>query len=78
MHGKPGSVKPGHLQAEHVVVHTLLERLIDALIKLADEPGPGHFDDAVTVYRALEKVLISHLNYEEDAIGDALGYFDIM
>ena len=66
------------LQAEHVVVHTLLERLIDALIKLADEPDPGHFDDAVTVYRALEKVLLSHLHYEEDAIGDALGYFEIM
>ena len=66
------------LQAEHVVVHTLLERLIDALIKLADAPGQSNFDDAVTVYRALEKVLLSHLHYEEDAIGDALGYFEIM
>jgi hemerythrin-like domain-containing protein len=66
------------LQAEHVVVHALLERLIDALIKLADEPGQSHFDDAVTVYRALEKVLLSHLHYEEDAIGDALGVFEIM
>ncbi|UYN99600.1 MAG: hemerythrin domain-containing protein [Devosia sp.] len=66
------------LQAEHVVVHTLLERLIDTLIKLADAPGRENFDDAVEVYRALEKVLLSHLHYEEEAIGDALGYFDIM
>jgi predicted glycoside hydrolase/deacetylase ChbG (UPF0249 family) len=66
------------LQAEHVVVHQLLEKLIDALIKLADAPANSNFDDAVTVYRALEKVLLSHLHYEEDAIGDALGYFDVM
>lgn len=66
------------LQAEHVVVHTLLERLVDALIKLADAPGQSNFDDAVTVFRALEKVLLSHLGYEEDAIGDAMGYFGIM
>ncbi|ODT47497.1 hemerythrin domain-containing protein [Devosia sp. 63-57] len=65
------------LQAEHVVVHTLLEKLIDALIALADAPGRDNFDDAVSVFRALETVLLSHLGYEEDAIGDALGYFDI-
>jgi len=66
------------LQAEHVVVHTLLERLIDALIALADAPGQSNFDDAVTVYRALERVLLSHLHYEEEAIGDAMGVFEIM
>jgi len=65
------------LQAEHVVVHQLLERLIDALIALADAPGPSNFEDAVTVFRALEKVLLSHLHYEEESIGDALGYFEI-
>lgn len=66
------------LEAEHVVVHQLLEKLIDALIALADAPGPAKFDDAVTVFRALERVLLSHLGYEEEAIGDALGYFDVM
>lgn len=66
------------LQAEHVVVHTLLERLIDALIALADAPGKARFEDAVTVFRALERVLLSHLGYEEEAIGDALGYYEIM
>ena len=66
------------LQAEHVVVHQLLEKLIDALIALADAPGASNFEDAVSVFRALEKVLLSHLHYEEESIGDALGYFEIM
>jgi hypothetical protein len=66
------------LQAEHVVVHELLIRLIDALNALAADPGPSRFDDAKEVFRALERVLLSHLGYEEDAMGDALGYFGIM
>jgi len=65
------------LRAEHVVVHELLVRLITALGTLASQPCPKHFDDAVTIYRALERVLLSHLGYEEDAIGDALGYFHL-
>jgi len=65
------------LRAEHVVVHELLVRLIDALGDLATEPGPARFEAAVTIYRALERVLLSHLGYEEEAIGDALGAFDI-
>ena len=65
------------LRAEHVVVHELLVRLIDALGTLASRPSPVHFDDTVAIYRALERVLLSHLGYEEDAIGDALGYFRI-
>lgn len=65
------------LRAEHVVVHELLVRLIGALGALASEPGEARFEEAVTIYRALERVLLSHLGYEEDAIGDALGYFRI-
>lgn len=66
------------LKAEHVVVHTLLERLIDALEALARDPGADNFTAATTVYAALERVLLSHLGYEEDSIGDALGYFSIL
>jgi hypothetical protein len=65
------------LRAEHVVVHELLVRLIDALGNLAAEPGPSRFADTLEIYQALERVLLSHLGYEEEAIGDALGAFDI-
>lgn len=65
------------LQAEHVVVHELLVRLVDGLNALASEPSRENFEAAKTVYEALERVLLSHLGYEEDAIGDAMGYFGI-
>jgi predicted glycoside hydrolase/deacetylase ChbG (UPF0249 family) len=65
------------LRAEHVVVHELLVRLIDALDKLAHDPNEQHFVAARTIYQALERVLLSHLGYEEESIGDALGYFGI-
>lgn len=65
------------LRAEHVVVHDLLERLVDALNTMVDEPTPQRFEQTKTVYHALERVLLSHLGYEEDAMGDALGYFGI-
>jgi hemerythrin-like domain-containing protein len=65
------------LQAEHGIVHQLLERQIDALNTLARAPTAQNFADARTVYEALERVLASHLGYEEEQIGDALGYFDI-
>jgi hypothetical protein len=65
------------LQAEHVVVHELLVRLVDALNTLAGTPNPDNFEAAREIYHALERVLLSHLGYEEDSIGDALGYFKI-
>ena len=65
------------LEAEHVVVHELLERQIDTLNALAREPNAVHFADARTVFEALERVLASHLGYEEDQIGDALGYYGL-
>ena len=65
------------LQAEHVVVHELLERLIEALNRLASAPTRENFEAATAVYEALERVLLSHLGYEEDSIGDAFGYFGV-
>ena len=65
------------LQAEHVVVHELLIRQIGALNTLVAAPTQDNFNDALEVYEALERVLVSHLGYEEEQIGDALGYFDI-
>jgi len=65
------------LQAEHVVVHELLVRLVDALNTLAADPNRENFETTTTIYEALEGVLLSHLGYEEDAIGDAIGYFGV-
>ncbi len=66
------------LRAEHVVVHELLERQIETLTALAEEPTPAHFANARTVFDALKRVLLSHLGYEEEQIGDALGYYGVM
>ena len=65
------------LQAEHGVVHALLERQIEALNALAGSPTAENFADAREVFEALERVLLSHLGYEEEQIGDALGYYEI-
>jgi hypothetical protein len=65
------------LQAEHVVVHELLVRLVGALNALVAAPNAENFADARTLYETLERVLLSHLGYEEDEIGDAIGYFGI-
>jgi hypothetical protein len=66
------------LQAEHVVVHELLERQIAALNALAAEPNAQNFADAREIFDALERVLLSHLGYEEDQIGDAIGYYGLI
>ncbi|KKB10719.1 hypothetical protein VE25_16475 [Devosia geojensis] len=66
------------LAAEHVVVHELLVRLVGALTELAREPSEANFAAARQLYETLERVLLSHLGYEEDAIGDALGYFQVV
>ena len=66
------------LQAEHVVVHELLERQIETLNAMVGAPSEATFADAVEVFEALERVLLSHLGYEEDQIGDALGFYGLI
>lgn len=65
------------LEEEHVIVHALLERLVDAINGLSREPGSDTFAACSETYDMLEKVLLSHFGYEEEQIGDALGYFRI-
>ncbi|WDR04027.1 hemerythrin domain-containing protein [Devosia algicola] len=65
------------LQEEHVIVHQLLLKLVDALNALARDPDEANFTAARDHYHKLESVLLSHLGYEEESIGDALGYFEI-
>ena len=66
------------LEAEHVHVHQLIEMLVEAVIALNDAPDRTHFDSTVEIFRALEKLLLSHFRYEEDSIIDALGYYGIL
>jgi hypothetical protein len=65
------------LMAEHRVVHELLEREVEALNALAEDPSPAALAAAREIYDALERVLLSHLGYEEEQIGDAIGYFEL-
>jgi hypothetical protein len=65
------------LEAEHEVVHELLLKQIETLNALVTSPGATTFADAREVYEALERVLVSHLGYEEEQIGDALGFYEI-
>ncbi|WP_421759538.1 hemerythrin domain-containing protein [Devosia sp.] len=65
------------LEAEHGVVHELLVRLMAAIGELADAPTRDNFEICRETYEALERVLLSHFVYEEDEIGDAIGFYGI-
>jgi hypothetical protein len=65
------------LKAEHDVVHGLLVRLVDSLNALAETPGADQFDRVRADFDTLRGILLSHLTYEEAAIGDALGYYEV-
>lgn len=66
------------LREEHDVIHVLLTRTIAALEALAANPDADRFDAVHALYQRFEAVLASHLDYEEESIGDALGYFRIV
>ncbi|NDU99942.1 hemerythrin domain-containing protein [Pseudoroseicyclus tamaricis] len=65
------------LGEEHDAVHHLLMQLIDELNALNANPSQQKFEAAVATNTRLEAFLLSHLGYEEDSIGDALGVFNI-
>lgn len=66
------------LIAEHEIVHELLVRLVDASNMLVRDPSPENFSEARELYDSFEGVLLSHLGYEEDEIGDAIGFYNIV
>ncbi len=76
---KPNGLKAvaERLIAEHKIVHALLEKLIERIVALFDDTSKESFDAVVEVYDALDRVLLSHFGYEEEQIGDALGYYGI-
>lgn len=65
------------LKSEHEIVHELLVRLIAALNALFEDTNERTFDITKTLYDALDGLLASHFNYEEESIGDALGVYEI-
>lgn len=65
------------LVEEHEVVHALLIRLLDELSVLIASPAAPAFERAVGTYEKLERLLLSHFDYEERSIGPALGRFGI-
>ena len=65
------------LIAEHEIVHELLVRLVDASNLLVRDPAPENFAAARELYESFERVLLSHLGYEEKEIGDAIGFYDV-
>lgn len=65
------------LIAEHGVVHEVLTKLVDALNALITTPEVQGYARTVEIYATLETILLSHFDYEETQLGDALGYYDI-
>lgn len=65
------------LEEEHVAVHALLVRLIGELNDLNAQPSAENFERAEASTLELEAFLLSHFGYEEESIGDALGYFGV-
>jgi hypothetical protein len=61
------------LEAEHVVIHEVMQDVDRALVNLVKSPGDySELDDAVDV---LTQTLLSHLGYEEREITEPLSRF---
>lgn len=76
---KPNGLKAvaERLIAEHKIVHALLVKLVERINALFEDTSKESFDAVIEVHDALERVLLSHFGYEEEQIGDALGYYNI-
>jgi Hemerythrin HHE cation binding domain len=59
------------LSHEHEVIHEVLERLDRSVVAVAEDPSTAA--RLVTEFRHLRRLLESHFDYEEAAIGTALG-----
>lgn len=63
------------LTHEHEVIHEVLERLDASLVAAVRDPA--QLAGLATTYRHLRRLLESHFDYEEEAIGTALGVHGI-
>ncbi|MBK8768388.1 MAG: hypothetical protein IPM01_28970 [Burkholderiaceae bacterium] len=75
--GEASAASPTGSRKSMASVHELLVRLVAAINDLIGTPSEQKFADCRQLYDALERVLLSHFGYEEDSIGDALGYYGI-
>lgn len=65
------------LQAEHRVIHELLERLQAHAGEMMREPGAATLARLRESFEALETAIISHFGYEQEELEEALGYWNI-
>lgn len=61
------------LREEHLVVHELIDRLMEAAHALGSRPDGPSFLKAAEVFDKLEAVVRSHFGYEETGLKEALG-----
>ena len=54
------------LRGEHLVVHELIDRLVEAAHSLSSYPDDRGFIQAATIFDKLEAVVRSHFGYEEN------------
>jgi hypothetical protein len=64
------------LQAEHLIIHDVLEGVDKALVALVD--GTGTIDDLRAAVDLLDDTLLSHLSYEERELVEPLARLGVM
>lgn len=65
------------LREEHEVVHALLLALAAEAEKLIGDPSEDQFEQTIAAHEKLERLLLSHFEYEEQGVGPALGVYNI-
>lgn len=64
------------LQAEHLIIHDVLEGVDKALVALVD--GSGNIDGLRAAVDLLDDTLLSHLSYEERELVEPLARLGVM
>ena len=65
------------LQAEHLIIHDLLERLEAAAVALITDPGTKSATALRSEFKRLETFVVSHFGYEQTELEESLGYYGI-
>jgi iron-sulfur cluster repair protein YtfE (RIC family) len=65
------------LQAEHLVVHELIEELEAGAIAATQNPTPDTYAALRETFKQLETCVRSHFGYEETELEEALGVIDV-